>query len=100
MLARGGLDIEADVVSDTAPLWPAVDALLASCGAAVRWMRDATRGGVATVLNELALAAEVSMVVDEHAVPVRPAVGAACELLGIDPALRRQRGPLRGDRRR
>ncbi|CAN5673459.1 hydrogenase expression/formation protein HypE [soil metagenome] len=85
MLARGGLDIEADVRSDTAPLWPAVDALLAACGPSVRWMRDATRGGVATVLNELALAAEVSVMLDEHAVPIQPAVGAACELLGIDP---------------
>jgi hydrogenase expression/formation protein HypE len=85
MLARGSLDIEADVVSDTAPLWPAVDALLGSCGEDVHWMRDATRGGVATVLNELALAAEVSVLVDEHLVPVRPTVTAACELLGIDP---------------
>jgi hydrogenase expression/formation protein HypE len=85
MLARGGLDIEADVRSDTAPVWPAVDALLGACGASVRWMRDATRGGVATVLNELALAAEVSIMLDEHAMPVDPAVGAACELLGIDP---------------
>ncbi|MBA3605304.1 MAG: hydrogenase expression/formation protein HypE [Acidimicrobiia bacterium] len=85
MLARGGLDIQADVESDTAPVWPAVDALLAACGADVRWMRDATRGGVATVLNELALAAEIGIVLDEHAVPVQPAVGAACELLGIDP---------------
>ena len=85
MLARGGLDLEADVSSDTAPLWPAVDVLLEACGGALRWMRDATRGGVATVLNELALAAEVSIVLDEHAVPVQPAVGAACELLGIDP---------------
>ncbi len=85
MLARGSLDIEADVVSDTAPLWPAIDALLGSCGHDVHWMRDATRGGVATVLNELALAAEVSVMVDEHLVPVRPTVTAACELLGIDP---------------
>ncbi|CAN5742846.1 hydrogenase expression/formation protein HypE [soil metagenome] len=85
MLARGGLDIEADVRSDTAPVWPAIDALLGACGLSVRWMRDATRGGVATVLNELALAAEVSIMLDEHAVPVQPAVGAACELLGIDP---------------
>jgi hydrogenase expression/formation protein HypE len=85
MLARGGLDIEADVRSDTAPLWPAVDALLAACGPAVRWMRDATRGGVATVLNERALGAEVAITLDEAAVPVEPAVTAACELLGIDP---------------
>jgi hydrogenase expression/formation protein HypE len=85
MLARGGLDLEADVMSDTAPVWDAVDALLDACGPHVRWMRDATRGGVATVLNELALAADVSIVVEEHAVPVPLAVGAACELLGIDP---------------
>lgn len=85
MLARGSLDIEADVHSDTAAVWPAVDGLLGACGSSVRWMRDATRGGVATVLNELALTAEVSILLDEHAVPVRPAVGAACELLGIDP---------------
>ena len=85
MLARGGLDIEADVSSDTATVWPAVDALLDACGDAVRWMRDGTRGGVATVLNELALAAEVSITLDEHAVPLQPAVGAVCELLGIDP---------------
>ena len=85
MLARGGLELEADVPSDTAPVWDAVDALFGTCGRKVRWMRDATRGGVATVLNELALAADVSIVVDEHAVPVPLAVGAACELLGIDP---------------
>jgi len=60
-------------------------ALLEACGTDVRWMRDATRGGVATVLNELAFAAEVGIVLDEHAVPMQPAVGAACELLGIDP---------------
>jgi hydrogenase expression/formation protein HypE len=85
MLARGGLDIAADVRSDTAPVWPAVDALLGACGAGLRWMRDATRGGVATVLNELVMAAEVSVTLDERAVPVQPAVAAACELLGIDP---------------
>ncbi len=48
-------------------------------------MRDATRGGVATALNELALTTEVAILVDEHAVPVQPAVAAACELSGIDP---------------
>lgn len=85
MLARGGLELEADVRSDTASVWPQVDALLDSCGADVRWMRDATRGGVATVLNELALGAEISVMVDERAVPVQAAVAAACELLGIDP---------------
>jgi hydrogenase expression/formation protein HypE len=48
-------------------------------------MRDATRGGVATILNEVARAAGVAVVVDEDAVPVRPEVRGACELLGIDP---------------
>jgi hydrogenase expression/formation protein HypE len=84
MLARGELDIEADLVSDTA----AVNSLVASLLAAtpgVRAMRDATRGGVATILNEVAKAAEVAVVVDEDAVPVGPEVRGASELLGIDP---------------
>ncbi len=85
MLARGEFELEAPIESDTQPLWPAVDALLAACGGSVRWMRDATRGGVATVLNELALTTEVSILIDEHAVPIQPAVAASCELLGIDP---------------
>ncbi|WP_197320837.1 hydrogenase expression/formation protein HypE [Saccharomonospora sp. NB11] len=83
MLARGELDIESDLVSDTAPLADLCARLLAVPG--VRAMRDATRGGVATVLNEIARAAEVSVVVDEDAVPVRDEVRGACELLGIDP---------------
>jgi len=84
MLARGELDIEADLVSDTAPLHGLVAALL-DAAPGVRLLRDATRGGVATVLNEVAQAAEVAVVLDEAAVPVRPAVTGACELLGIDP---------------
>jgi hydrogenase expression/formation protein HypE len=83
MLARGEFDLDADIVSDTRPLWPAVDALLDAGG--VRVMRDATRGGVASVLNELARAAGVAMLVREAAVPVHPAVAGASELLGIDP---------------
>ncbi|GGO17759.1 hydrogenase expression/formation protein HypE [Microbispora rosea subsp. aerata] len=85
MLARGELDIEADLVSDTAPLNGLVAALLAAEGEAVRCLRDATRGGVATILNEIARASGVAVVVEEDAVPVRPAVRGACELLGIDP---------------
>ncbi|GAA2710873.1 hydrogenase expression/formation protein HypE [Micromonospora olivasterospora] len=84
MLARGELDIEADISSDTAPLHGLVSALL-DAAPGVRLLRDATRGGVATVLNEVARAAGVAVVVDEAAVPVRPAVTGACELLGIDP---------------
>jgi len=82
MLARGEFELDADIVSDTRPLWPAVDAML---GPGVRVMRDATRGGVASVLNELARSAKVAMLVREKNVPVAPAVAGACELLGIDP---------------
>jgi hydrogenase expression/formation protein HypE len=97
MLARGGLDIEADVESDTAPLAGLVARMLAATGGTqggaaagrgaggVRAMRDATRGGVATVLNELAMAAGVGVVVEEDDVPVREQVRGAAELLGIDP---------------
>jgi hydrogenase expression/formation protein HypE len=83
MLARGEFDLESDeIVSDTRSLWPAVDAIL---GDGVRQLRDATRGGVASVLNELARASGVAMLIDEAAIPVSPAVTGACELLGIDP---------------
>lgn len=85
MLVRGELGLEADVVSDTRSLWPVADALMGSAGASLRCMRDATRGGVATVLNELARASAVGVTVREADVPVRPDVAGACELLGIDP---------------
>jgi hydrogenase expression/formation protein HypE len=82
MLARGDLGLDADVESDTRPLWPAVDAVLSEH---VHCLRDATRGGVASVLNEIARAAGVGVVVREGDVPVEPAVAGAAELLGIDP---------------
>jgi hydrogenase expression/formation protein HypE len=85
MLARGEFELGAAIESDTQPLWPAMDALLEAAGDALRCARDATRGGVASVLNELARASGVAVVVREAAVPVPPAVGGACELLGIDP---------------
>ncbi|MEU0481258.1 hydrogenase expression/formation protein HypE [Streptosporangium sp. NPDC006013] len=86
MLARGELDIEADLRSDTAPLNALTGLLLDACeDGAVRCLRDATRGGVATIVNEIAGASQVAVVLDEEAVPVRPAVRGACELLGIDP---------------
>jgi hydrogenase expression/formation protein HypE len=83
MLARGELDIDADLTSDTAPVHELAAGLLAVPG--VRALRDATRGGVATILNEVAKAAEVAVVVDEQAVPVAEEVRGASELLGIDP---------------
>jgi len=85
LLARGELDLESDVRSDTRSVWPFVDALGDACGPAIRWMRDPTRGGVATALNELARDAEVAIVLDEEAVPLGEAVRGACELLGLDP---------------
>ena len=84
MLVRGELDIEADIVSDTAPLNGLVADLL-SATTGVRALRDATRGGVATILNEVAAAAGVGVLVNEDAIPVAPVVRGACELLGIDP---------------
>ncbi len=85
MLARGELDISADIVSDTAPLHELTAALLDAVPEGVRLLRDATRGGVATICNEVAVASQVAVVLDESAVPVRPEVNGASELLGIDP---------------
>jgi hydrogenase expression/formation protein HypE len=85
MLARGEFELAAEIQSDTQPLWPAVDALLDAAGPSLRCIRDATRGGVGSVLNELARSSGVAIVVREAAVPVHPAVAGACEILGIDP---------------
>lgn len=85
MLARGELDIEADIVSDTASLHELTANLLDATGDGVRLLRDATRGGVATICNEVAVASQVAVVLDESSVPVRPVVNGASELLGIDP---------------
>jgi hydrogenase expression/formation protein HypE len=85
MLARGDLGLDAEIRSDTRPLWPVADALLDAAGSDLHCLRDATRGGVASVLNELARASHIGIIVTEAAVPVRPAVRGACELLGIDP---------------
>jgi hydrogenase expression/formation protein HypE len=68
--------------------------LLDAAGPSLRAMRDATRGGVATVLNELARSSGVAIVVREAAIPVRPAVAGACEILGIDPMYVANEGKL------
>jgi hydrogenase expression/formation protein HypE len=85
LLARGQFDLDAEIESDTCSLWPAVDALLDAAGPELHCMRDATRGGVASVVNELARASAVAVVVREADVPVSPIVSAVAELLGIDP---------------
>ncbi len=84
MLARGDLAIEADIESDTACLSPLVELLMAAAPS-TRWLRDATRGGVGTVCNELAQACGLGVLLDEERLPVAPMVNGACELLGIDP---------------
>jgi hydrogenase expression/formation protein HypE len=85
MLARDEFELEAEIESDTCSLWPTMDALLDAAGPSLRCVRDATRGGVGSVLNELARASQVAMIVREGDVPVDPAVAGAAELLGIDP---------------
>ena len=94
MLARDEFELDAEVESDTRSLWPAVDALLDAAGPELRCIRDATRGGVASVLNELARSSSVSMVVREASVPVDPAVLGASEILGIDPMYVANEGKL------
>lgn len=94
MLAREALDIETDVQSDTAPLHTLVADLLASTGEGIHCLKDPTRGGVATALNEMALGSEVSIALDEGQLPVRPEVRGACEILGLDPLTIANEGKL------
>jgi hydrogenase expression/formation protein HypE len=94
MLARGELELDADVTSDTAPLWGLASALMGAAGEGLRMMRDPTRGGVATVLNEIASDADLGVVLDEATVPVRSEVHGACEILGIDPMYVANEGKL------
>jgi hydrogenase expression/formation protein HypE len=93
MVARGDLQLEALIESDTAPLHELAGALT-GLGEALRFMRDPTRGGLATALNEVAGTAGLAIVLDESALPVRPAVAAACEILGIDPLYVANEGKL------
>jgi hydrogenase expression/formation protein HypE len=85
LLARGDLDLQAELRSDTRSVFPLVQSLVNEAGAAVRWMRDPTRGGVATSLNELARDCGLGIVLFEEKIPVRDSVRGACELLGLDP---------------
>ncbi|HYE89217.1 MAG TPA: hydrogenase expression/formation protein HypE [Vicinamibacterales bacterium] len=85
LLARGGIELDASLRSDTRSLWPMVDRLLDAVGPAMRWMRDPTRGGVATALNELAADTDLSIAIQDDRVPVRDEVRGVCELLGLDP---------------
>jgi hydrogenase expression/formation protein HypE len=81
---REGLEFESPILSDTAPLWAPIEALLRA-GIEVHCLRDLTRGGLASALNEIAEAGGVGIRVEEAAVPVTEAVQGACEILGLDP---------------
>jgi hydrogenase expression/formation protein HypE len=85
LLARGELDLETDLDSDTRSVWPLVAGLIDACPEGLRWMRDPTRGGVATALNEVARQSGLGIVIREDDVPLRPQVRGACEILGLDP---------------
>jgi hydrogenase expression/formation protein HypE len=93
MSVREGLEFETVLESDTAPLNGLTEALLEACPG-TRCMRDPTRGGLAGVLNELAAASRVGVKVDEGAVPLRPEVRGACEMLGLDPLYVANEGKL------
>lgn len=94
LLAREALDIESAIQSDTAPLHTLVASLLDALGDRVHCLKDPTRGGVATSLNEMALASEVAVMLDEAAIPVRPDVRGICEILGLDPLTIANEGKL------
>lgn len=82
---REGLGFEADIASDTRPLHRLVRAMVAAVGPDLHVLRDPTRGGLASVVNELAEASAVGIELDETVLPVPPAVAAACDILGLDP---------------
>jgi hydrogenase expression/formation protein HypE len=84
LAARHRLDLQPPLASDCAPLWPVVERLLAA-GVRPHCLRDLTRGGLASALQELASARGVELQLEEAAIPVAPAVASACALLGFDP---------------
>jgi hydrogenase expression/formation protein HypE len=97
MSQREGLEFESSIESDCAPLNGLVMAMLATASSAndfIHTLRDPTRGGVATTLNEIAKRANVGMVLDERAIPVRESVKGACEVLGLDPLYVANEGKL------
>ena len=91
--ARGDLALDADIASDCAPLNRLVAAMFAACPA-IHCLRDATRGGLATVLNEFAERSQVNIVLDEAQLPIRQPVRGMCEILGLDPLYLANEGKL------
>lgn len=93
LIARKQLALDADIPSDCRPLNSLIDAMLGAC-AEIRCLRDATRGGVATVLNEFAQSSRVCIRLREPAIPLREEVKGACEILGLDPLYLANEGKL------
>ena len=99
MIARGELELETDIESDSAALNSLVEAMIDEAGKlaamdGIHCMRDPTRGGVATTLNEIALASEIYIEIRENRIPVREEVHGACEILGLDPLYVANEGKL------
>jgi hydrogenase expression/formation protein HypE len=94
LIARGDLELEAEVLSDTRPLTPLTQALKEAAGPGLRFMRDPTRGGIGTVLNELAHDSGYGVALWEESIPIRDVVHGACEILGIDPLYVANEGKL------
>ena len=82
---REGLTLESPICSDTAPLNQLVQEMMAACGGSIHTLRDPTRGGVATALNEIAIQSGTGIKLYEAKIPIRDEVRGACELLGLDP---------------
>ena len=93
MAGRDSLGFESPILSDTAALHGLIDALH-ECGAELHVLRDPTRGGLATTLNEIARQSGVGMLLQEKALPINPLVAAACEFLGLDPLYVANEGKL------
>lgn len=90
---REELELESEIVSDTAPLASLVESML-TVGGQIHCLRDPTRGGVATSLNEIARRSHVGMVLDEDRIPIREEVKGLCEMLGMDPLYVANEGKL------
>jgi len=91
--AREGIDLESSLTSDTAPLTDLVQTMLSICPN-IRCFRDPTRGGLSSTLHEIAAASQVGIVIEETAIPIKPEVRGACELLGLDPLYVANEGKL------
>jgi hydrogenase expression/formation protein HypE len=94
MSTRSNLGFETELLSDSAALHGLVTEMVRAAGSSLRLLRDPTRGGLATTLNEIAQQSGVGFIIEESAIPVRAEVAAACELLGLDPLYVANEGKL------